>query len=78
MLEEERSITTVYFGIAEDNERLQLRQPWIAIATDARGIDPADPDAMEQHPRACGTYPPCWGGTCARSGCCRSRTRCAR
>jgi N-acyl-D-amino-acid deacylase len=57
VLEEERSITTVYFGIAEDNVRLQLRQPWIAIATDARGIDPADPDAVEQHPRACGTYP---------------------
>lgn len=57
VLEEERSISTVYFGIAEDNVRLQLRQPWIAVATDARGIDPADPDAPEQHPRACGTYP---------------------
>src|SRR5439155_3353308 len=39
------------------NLPLQLRQPWIKIATDANGIDPAGPDTWAAHPRSYGTYP---------------------
>jgi dihydroorotase/N-acyl-D-amino-acid deacylase len=40
-----------------ENLKLQLRQPWIKISTDAGGIDPAvaKPRGLT-HPRAYGTY----------------------
>lgn len=46
----------VVFMMAEDNVKLQLRQPWIKIGTDAGGYDPDSATSMA-HPRAYGTYP---------------------
>ena len=52
------NIFTMYFGIDEDNLRLQLKQPWIKISTDAGGQDPAWAEPLgPTHPRAYGTYP---------------------
>lgn len=51
-------IGTVYFSMDEANLANEIRQPWMKIATDAGGIDPAV--AAERgpvHPRAYGTYP---------------------
>jgi N-acyl-D-amino-acid deacylase len=51
-------IGTVYFSMDEANLVNEIRQPWMKIATDAGGIDPAV--AAERgpvHPRAYGTYP---------------------
>jgi dihydroorotase/N-acyl-D-amino-acid deacylase len=57
VLEEARSVHVVYFGMSEDNLPLQLRQPWMKVATDANGVDPADPGSGAPHPRSYGTYP---------------------
>ncbi|HZU13299.1 MAG TPA: D-aminoacylase [Chloroflexota bacterium] len=58
LLDEEQRIATIYFAMCEDNLVLQLRQPWIKIATDAGGVDPAWCAADGPiHPRAYGTYP---------------------
>ncbi len=55
---EEQSISTIYFKMTEDNLKLQLRQPWVKISTDAGGVDPAWAAARGlTHPRAYGTYP---------------------
>lgn len=57
LVAEEQRIGTVYFMMSEDNLRLQLRQPWIKISTDAGGVDPAWAAAMgPTHPRSYGTY----------------------
>ena len=40
LLSEHRDIGTLYFLMSEDNVRLQLKQPWIKIGTDATGPDP--------------------------------------
>jgi dihydroorotase/N-acyl-D-amino-acid deacylase len=54
---EGQRISTIYFMMEEENLRLQLRQPWIKIATDAGGMDPAWAKADgPYHPRAYGTY----------------------
>jgi len=42
--------------MSEDNVKLQLRQPWIKIGTDAAGPDPDSVHAL-LHPRSYGTYP---------------------
>jgi dihydroorotase/N-acyl-D-amino-acid deacylase len=56
--DEEQRIGTVYFLMNEDNLVAQLRQPWMKIATDAGGLDPAWAKAKGPvHPRAYGTYP---------------------
>ncbi len=49
-------IGTIYFLMNEDNVRLQLRQPWMKIGTDASGPDPDSSRGMV-HPRSYGTYP---------------------
>ena len=55
---EGQRISTIYWSMSEDNVRLQLKQPWIKVATDAGGFDPAWAKAMgPYHPRAYGTYP---------------------
>lgn len=56
---EEQRIDTIYFGMSEDNLRVQLQQPWMKIATDAGGVDPtwAEAEWGPTHPRAYGTYP---------------------
>lgn len=57
-LSEEQWISTIYFMLDEENVRLQLQQPWIKIATDAGGFDPAWAEPLgPYHPRAYGTYP---------------------
>ncbi|MCL4543908.1 MAG: D-aminoacylase [Chloroflexi bacterium] len=55
---ERQSIATIYFSMSEANLPLQLRQPWVTIATDAGGLDPAwAAPHGPVHPRAYGTYP---------------------
>jgi N-acyl-D-amino-acid deacylase len=56
ILSERRRVETVYFMMSEDNVKLQLRQPWIKIGTDAAGLDPESAKGMA-HPRSYGTYP---------------------
>ncbi|MBI1789771.1 MAG: D-aminoacylase [Acidobacteria bacterium] len=56
VLAEGRRVETVYFMMSEDNVRLQLRQPWIKIGTDAGGFDPGNPKDLT-HPRSYGNYP---------------------
>ena len=53
---EQRDIGTMYFLMNEDNVRLQLKQPWMKIGTDAAGSDPDSTKALV-HPRSYGTYP---------------------
>ena len=53
---EQRDIGTMYFLMNEDNVRLQLKQPWMKIGTDAGGSDPDSTKALV-HPRSYGTYP---------------------
>jgi dihydroorotase/N-acyl-D-amino-acid deacylase len=52
-------VGTLFFLMSEENVKLQLRQPWIKIGTDAGGMDPDTAKARGQlaHPRAYGTYP---------------------
>ncbi len=52
-------VGTLFFLMSEENVKLQLRQPWIKIGTDAGGMDPDTAKAHGQlaHPRAYGTYP---------------------
>jgi len=52
-------VGTLFFLMSEDNVKLQLRQPWIKIGTDAGGMDPDSAKARGDlaHPRAYGTYP---------------------
>jgi dihydroorotase/N-acyl-D-amino-acid deacylase len=55
---EGQRIDTIYFSMNEANVRMQLGLPWIKIATDAGGYDPAWAAALGPvHPRAYGTYP---------------------
>lgn len=56
LVEENDRIATVFFSMHEDNLRLQLREPWIKISTDAGGIDPVG-QTNPVHPRGYGTYP---------------------
>ena len=51
-------IFTIYSLMDEANVTLGLRQPWVKIATDAGGVDPAwAADLGPTHPREYGTYP---------------------
>jgi N-acyl-D-amino-acid deacylase len=55
---EGQRISTIYFSMDEANVQKQLGLPWIKIATDAGGHDPAWAAALGPvHPRAYGTYP---------------------
>jgi dihydroorotase/N-acyl-D-amino-acid deacylase len=55
---EGQRISTIYFSMDEANVRMQLGLPWIKIATDAGGQDPAWAAALGPvHPRGYGTYP---------------------
>jgi N-acyl-D-amino-acid deacylase len=56
ILTERRRVETIYFIMSEDNVRLNLRQPWIKIGTDAAGYDPDSTRALV-HPRSYGTFP---------------------
>jgi dihydroorotase/N-acyl-D-amino-acid deacylase len=55
---EGQRINTIYFSMDEANVRMQLGLPWVKIATDAGGYDPAWAAGLGPiHPRAYGTYP---------------------
>ena len=55
---EGQRIGTIFLSISEENLRTQLPLPWIKIATDAAGLDPAWAAQLgPTHPRAYGTYP---------------------
>jgi N-acyl-D-aspartate/D-glutamate deacylase len=57
LTDEEQRISTIYFGMEEENLKLQLRQPWNKISSDAGGMDPAWAKANGPvHPRAYGTW----------------------
>lgn len=56
MLSEERDPSKINFSMSEDNVRMQIRQPWVVIGTDAGGVDP-DSTTSVVHPRAYGSYP---------------------
>ena len=55
ILAERHQVDTIYFLMDEDNLKLQLRQPWIKIGTDAAGHDPEKPKGLV-HPRSYGTF----------------------
>ncbi len=48
---------TTYFLMSEENVKLQLQQPWMAIGTDAGGVDPEEMKGRLVHPRAYGSFP---------------------
>jgi dihydroorotase/N-acyl-D-amino-acid deacylase len=56
ILAERQRVDTIYFMMSEENVKLQLRQPWIKIGTDAGGHDPEHAEGLV-HPRSYGTYP---------------------
>jgi N-acyl-D-amino-acid deacylase len=48
----------VYFSMSEDDVRLAMQQPWVAIDTDYSGINNTGPlGESKSHPRAWGTFP---------------------
>jgi dihydroorotase/N-acyl-D-amino-acid deacylase len=55
VLSERQRVGTIYFLMDEDNVKLQLRQPWMKIGTDAGGVDPDSARGLT-HPRAYGTF----------------------
>ncbi|HUQ45309.1 MAG TPA: D-aminoacylase [Gemmatimonadaceae bacterium] len=56
VLVEGRDPSKINFTMSEDNVRMQIRQPWVVIGTDAGGVNP-DSTKHVVHPRAYGTYP---------------------
>ena len=56
VLAEGRDPSKINFTMSEDNVRMQIRQPWVVIGTDAGGVDP-DSAKNVVHPRSYGTYP---------------------
>ncbi|MBI3791559.1 MAG: amidohydrolase family protein [Gemmatimonadetes bacterium] len=52
---EHNRVETIFFMMSEENVRLNLRQPWIKIGTDADGLDPDSATGLA-HPRSYGTY----------------------
>ena len=56
VLTEHNRVETTYFMMDEDNVRLNLRQPWMKIGTDAGAVDPATFKGLV-HPRSLGTFP---------------------
>lgn len=58
IVDERQRISTIYYTMSEDNLKLQLKEPWIKISTDAGGYDPEWGKSLgPTHPRAYGTYP---------------------
>jgi len=56
ILGEGRDLSKLNFTMSEDNVRMQIRYPWVAIGTDAGGFDPDSAKGLT-HPRAYGSYP---------------------
>jgi N-acyl-D-amino-acid deacylase len=57
ILTERSRVETTYFLMSEENVKLQLQQPWMAIGTDAGGVDPEEMKGRLVHPRAYGSFP---------------------
>jgi dihydroorotase/N-acyl-D-amino-acid deacylase len=55
-LGENDGLGKINFTMSEENVRMQLRNPWVVIGTDAGGFDPDSASGMT-HPRAYGSYP---------------------
>jgi len=55
ILADHTRVETIYFLMSEDNVKMQLRQPWMKIGTDAAGLDPSQPRNLA-HPRSYGNY----------------------
>jgi dihydroorotase/N-acyl-D-amino-acid deacylase len=57
LMAERQRIFTLYFMLDEANVALGLRQPWVKVASDAGGVDPAWARALgPTHPREYGTF----------------------
>jgi len=56
ILSDRTRVETVFFMMSEDNIKLQLKQPWIKIGTDASGLNPEQTRNLA-HPRSYGNYP---------------------
>jgi dihydroorotase/N-acyl-D-amino-acid deacylase len=56
VLAEEGRAGKITFSMSEDNVAMQLRRPWVVIASDAGAQDPAVAKGLA-HPRAYGTFP---------------------
>lgn len=56
LTKERQRIATIYFMLSEENLAMQLKQPWIKVATDAGGSNP-EIDSAPVHPRTYGAYP---------------------
>ena len=75
ILSEHSRVETTYFLMSEDNVKLQLRQPWMKIGTDAGGPDPDSVRALVHpaHVRQLSAHPR--QVRARRAGSFRSRTR---
>ena len=56
MISENHDPSKINFSMSEENVRMQIRQPWVVIGTDAGGVDP-DSAKSVVHPRSYGSYP---------------------
>ena len=55
-LAENGQLGKINFSMSEENVAMQLRRPWVIVASDAGGHDPDSARGLT-HPRAYGTYP---------------------
>jgi N-acyl-D-amino-acid deacylase len=54
---ENANLGGIFFLASDANLRMQLKQPWIVIGTDADGWSPDSTNGAIVHPRTYGTYP---------------------
>lgn len=54
---ENANLGGIFFLASDENLRMQLKQPWIVIGTDADGWSPDSTNGAIVHPRTYGTYP---------------------
>ena len=78
ILSERQRVDTIYFMMSEENVKLQLRQPWIKIGTDAGGHDPEKAEGAGPPPLLRHLSRGSWASTSATRRCSRSRTRSGR
>ena len=56
VLAENDRLGKINYSMSEENVAMQLKRPWVVVASDAGGFDP-DSATTLTHPRAYGTYP---------------------
>lgn len=54
---EKAGLGGIFFLASDENLRMQLKQPWVVIGTDADGWSPDSTHGEIVHPRTYGTYP---------------------